>query len=55
MASNDQTEADEYGEFDDWIEIYNMGASNINLGDYYLSDDVNILDKYNLIQLYYTI
>ena len=47
MASNDQTEADEYGEFDDWIEIYNMGTSNINLGDYYLSDDVNILDKYN--------
>ena len=47
MASNDQTEADEYGEFDDWIEIYNMGNSNINLGDYYLSDDVNILDKYN--------
>lgn len=47
MASNDQTQADEYGEYDDWIEIYNMGSSNINLGDYYLSDDINILDKYN--------
>ena len=47
MASNNQTEADEYGEFDDWIEIYNTGSSNINLGDYYLSDDINILDKYN--------
>jgi len=47
MASNDQTQADEYGEFNDWIEIYNIGSSDINLGDYYLSDDVNILDKYN--------
>jgi len=47
MASNDQTQADEYGEFNDWIEIYNIGSLDINLGDYYLSDDVNILDKYN--------
>ena len=47
MASNDQTQADEYGEFDDWIEIYNIGSSNINLGDYYLSDNINLLDKYN--------
>ena len=46
MASNDQTEADEYGEYDDWIEIYNNNNSNVNLGDY-LSDDINILDKYN--------
>ena len=47
MASNDQTQADEYGEFNDWIEIYNAGTSSINLGDYYLSDNINILDKYN--------
>ena len=47
MASNSQTQADEYGEFNDWIEIYNTGSSNINLADYYLSDDVNSLDKYN--------
>jgi len=46
MASNDQTQADEFGEFNDWIEIYNMGSSSINLGNYYLSDDINILDKY---------
>ena len=47
MASNNQTQADEYGEFDDWIEIYNTGSSDINLGDYYLSDDITVLDKYN--------
>ena len=47
MASNNQTQADEYGEYDDWIEIYNTGSSNINLGDYYLSDNMNNLEKYN--------
>ena len=31
MAANDQTEADEDGEFDDWIEIYNNGDESINL------------------------
>ena len=39
MASNDQTIADEFGEFDDWIEIYNNGNQSINLFGYHLSDD----------------
>ena len=47
MASNDNVATDEFGEYDDWIEVYNTGLSFINLGDYYLSDDINILDKYN--------
>ena len=48
MASNNQAQADEFGEYDDWIEIYNTGSSFINkLSDFYLSDDLNILDKYN--------
>lgn len=28
-------------EFDDWIEIYNMGTTPVNLGGMYLSDDKN--------------
>ena len=46
MASNDNTVADEYGEYDDWIEIYNKGANSINLNSYYLSDDISNLTKY---------
>lgn len=41
MAIND-TEigiADQNGEYDDWIELYNNTANSINLKDYYLSDD----------------
>jgi len=40
MAKNDTTIADNYGEFDDWIEISNTGTSDINLSGYYLTDDV---------------
>jgi len=39
MASNGNTIADETGEFEDWIEIYNAGSSAVNLAGYYMSDD----------------
>jgi hypothetical protein len=38
MASNEATKADEYGEYEDWVEIYNYGTAPIYLGDLYLSD-----------------
>lgn len=39
MASNDITIADQDGEFDDWVELYNNGTSAIDLAGYFLSDD----------------
>ncbi|RKZ05362.1 hypothetical protein DRQ25_16285, partial [Candidatus Fermentibacteria bacterium] len=39
MAENDTTIADNYGEYDDWIEITNTGPNDINLSGYYLTDD----------------
>jgi len=39
MTSNNNTIADEAGEYDDWIEIYNGGGESIYLGDKYLSDN----------------
>ncbi|MEL6852340.1 MAG: CotH kinase family protein, partial [Bacteroidota bacterium] len=39
MASNDHTVADQDGEYDDWIELYNNGSSSLNLEGFYLSDD----------------
>lgn len=38
MARNESTIADQAGEFDDWIELYNNGSSTIDLSGYYLSD-----------------
>ena len=39
MASNSRTLADEDGNYEDWIEIYNGGASTINLEGWHLTDD----------------
>lgn len=40
MASNATIIADpEYGNFSDWIELYNPGAEDVDLSGYFLSDD----------------
>lgn len=41
MASNDLTVADQDGDYDDWIEIYNKGNVAIDLSDYAISDDAS--------------
>ena len=51
MASNDFVVADEAGEFDDWIEIYNKGSQSINLEGLHLSDNILELDKYTFPNL----
>ncbi|MBN1999071.1 lamin tail domain-containing protein, partial [candidate division KSB1 bacterium] len=39
MADNTKTLADEAGQFDDWIEIYNGSDEPINVAGLYLTDD----------------
>lgn len=39
LSSNDAVLADEEGDFEDWIEIYNSGNESINLSGFGLSDD----------------
>jgi hypothetical protein len=46
MAQNDTTVADQDGQYDDWIEIYNYGASPISLANYHLSDRSNDLARW---------
>ncbi len=46
MASNNTTVADQDGEFDDWIELYNNGTSTLDLSGYALSDNVDDLAKF---------
>ena len=41
MSSNSSTIADEDGDYEDWIEIYNYGNVAVNLDGYGLSDDPN--------------
>jgi hypothetical protein len=39
MAANTATIADEWGQYDDWVEIYNAGAHPVDLTGLTLSDD----------------
>jgi len=48
MASNDYTYADENGEFDDWIEIYNYGNIPGDIGGLYITDDLEELDTWQI-------
>ena len=38
LPINTQNGFDEDGEFDDWIELYNLSNENIDISGYYLSD-----------------
>lgn len=46
LASNDATNVDEAGEYDDWMEIYNAGDEAVNIGGLYLTDDPDNLEKW---------
>jgi len=46
MAKNTATITDPQGEYDDWIELFNKGNSDINLGGKYLTDKVDNLKKW---------
>ncbi|MFO7658266.1 MAG: CotH kinase family protein [Bacteroidales bacterium] len=48
LASNSIINKDEYGEYDDWVELYNSGDDTINLNGLYLSDTKQNLAKYQI-------
>ncbi|MFO8029912.1 MAG: CotH kinase family protein [Cyclonatronaceae bacterium] len=41
QASNDSTVADEDGDYEDWIELFNTGADTVDLHGFGLSDDAS--------------
>lgn len=46
LSSNSFSNMDEDGSYQDWIELYNNGATTENLSGYGLSDDATILYKW---------
>lgn len=48
MASNTKTIQDEYGDYVDWIEIYNASDSSIDISGMFMSDDISDLTKWRL-------
>jgi hypothetical protein len=48
MASNTVTIADNAGEFDDWIELYNTSGTAVDLSGWYITDKPDNLTKYDI-------
>jgi hypothetical protein len=48
IGDNDTTIADEYGEYDNWLEIFNGDNEPVFLGDKYLSDNLLNPNKFKL-------
>lgn len=48
MASNIRTIADEMGEYDDWIELYNASDTMVTLQNIYLTDSLNFPNRWRM-------
>jgi len=48
MPVNKVTVADNYGEFDDWIELFNLSESSFDVSGYYVSDNHNKPEKWRI-------
>lgn len=47
-ASNGSIIADEYNEYDDWIELYNGGSSSVDIGGLFITDDLKNPCKFQI-------
>ncbi len=50
MPLNSTTVMDNYDEFDDWIELFNLSSSAKDISGYYLSDSKNKISKWQFPQ-----
>ncbi|MBN1806868.1 MAG: lamin tail domain-containing protein, partial [Sedimentisphaerales bacterium] len=48
MASNGSIVKDPQDQYDDWIEIYNYGAEPIDIGGFYLTDEISNPTKWRI-------
>ncbi len=48
QADNDTTLADEENDFEDWIELHNTGLDTVDVGGWYLTDNVNDLTQWRI-------
>lgn len=46
MASNKKSDINEYGAYEDWIELYNNGTDTLDLSGYMISDNFNNPSKF---------
>ena len=51
-ASNQNTKMDEFGEYEDWVEIFNASGEPVWMADYFLSDNMGSPGKYRFPEEY---
>ncbi|MCD4789339.1 MAG: CotH kinase family protein [Bacteroidales bacterium] len=49
-AINESVVHDEFGEYDDWIELYNFGEDTVDLNGIYITDDISQPQKWQFDQ-----
>ena len=47
-ASNVSFGSDENGEFDDWVELFNQDDNDVNISNFYISNDANNPQKFRI-------
>ncbi|TFH20401.1 MAG: hypothetical protein E4H10_16705, partial [Bacteroidia bacterium] len=52
VASNQGITRDEYGEYEDWAEVYNASDEQVWLADYFLSDNMGSPGKYRFPEIF---
>lgn len=50
MATNALTAVDDSGTTPDWVELYNLGGEDLDLGGYYLTDDLSEPRRHRLAE-----
>ena len=50
MPVNSTVVADQNGEYDDWIELYNISSGKIDISGYYLTDKKSKISKWQIPQ-----
>lgn len=48
LASNNTAVTDEFGDFDDWLEIYNPGSVPVDMSGMYLTDNLGFPTQYQI-------
>ena len=48
MAANTEALADPQGQYDDWVELYNASSMPLDVGDWYLTDDLSEPTRWRL-------
>lgn len=48
LASNKSVSLDDLGNYSDWVELFNFGSSSVNIGGYFLTDDLTIPLKWEI-------